>query len=221
MGLSVITINGIEAAYRNLYGASIFDDITLPEDMDKQLLVERIFVHAGEFSIMYSDPDYFHWQTLNFFKSHLRSFEEWWKVLYELEYNPLENYDRFEHWTDAGTHSDASTGSAQDTQQNTSGTTYGRHDTTTKAAFNSDSYEPYEKVTAGGTDTTTGNASGTSFSSGASQGKEDSVHDGRIHGNIGVTTSQQMAQSSIDLYQFNIYEEIAKLYTDEFCIKVY
>ena len=47
------------------------------------------------------------------------------------------------------------------------------------------------------------------------------VHTGRTHGNIGVTTSQQMLQSELDIARFNIYDEAADLFISEFCIYVY
>ena len=55
------------------------------------------------------------------------------------------------------------------------------------------------------------------------EGNEDTedVHTGRIHGNIGVTTSQQMLQSELDLARFNIIQEITNLFMVELCIMVY
>lgn len=47
------------------------------------------------------------------------------------------------------------------------------------------------------------------------------IHTGRLHGNIGVTTSQQMLQSELDIARFNIYDEAADLFISEFCIYVY
>lgn len=47
------------------------------------------------------------------------------------------------------------------------------------------------------------------------------VHTGRLHGNIGVTTSQQMLQSELDIARFNRYDEAADLFLSEFCIYVY
>lgn len=43
----------------------------------------------------------------------------------------------------------------------------------------------------------------------------------RIHGNIGVTTSQQMIQSELELRKFDIYEEIAGRFEHEFLVQVY
>ena len=43
----------------------------------------------------------------------------------------------------------------------------------------------------------------------------------RVHGNIGVTTSQQMIQSELELRKFDIYEEIAGRFEHEFLVQVY
>lgn len=42
-----------------------------------------------------------------------------------------------------------------------------------------------------------------------------------VHGNIGVTTSQQMIQSEIELRQFDIYTDIARRFEREFIVQVY
>ena len=49
----------------------------------------------------------------------------------------------------------------------------------------------------------------------------DSSHGGRIHGNIGVTTSQQMLQSELDIARFNLINQITDLFLTELCICVY
>ena len=222
MGLSVLTLYGMEMAWETMHpDTTLWDDVVLPEGVDRQLVADRCLNKAGEFSVMHADPEFFHWQMLNFFKSHLLTFEKWWEAI-NLEYNPIENYDRQEHWTDTGTHSDASSGTNSETQESYNKNSYHSNDETKKAAFNSSSYDNYEKTYHGGYDETEGNASGTSFSAGSSQGNTSGVHDGRVHGNIGVTTSQQMIQSSLDLYSnFEFYEKMADKFTNEFCIKVY
>ena len=47
------------------------------------------------------------------------------------------------------------------------------------------------------------------------------THSNRTHGNIGVTTSQQMIQAERDLVRYSLIEEIAEDYRDAFCIDVY
>lgn len=46
-------------------------------------------------------------------------------------------------------------------------------------------------------------------------------HNARLYGNIGVTTSQQMLQSELDIARWNMYEHIADLFCQEFCVMVY
>lgn len=47
------------------------------------------------------------------------------------------------------------------------------------------------------------------------------THKAKLYGNIGVTTSQQMLQSELDIARWNLYEHIADLFCTEFCIMVY
>ena len=49
----------------------------------------------------------------------------------------------------------------------------------------------------------------------------ENKHVGRMYGNIGVITSQQMLQSELDIARWNMYEHIADLFCSEFCIMVY
>lgn len=53
------------------------------------------------------------------------------------------------------------------------------------------------------------------------QEDHSAVHTGRLHGNIGVTTSQQMLKSELDISRFNLYDESADLFLSEFCVYVY
>lgn len=46
-------------------------------------------------------------------------------------------------------------------------------------------------------------------------------HKLRAFGNIGVTTSQQMLQSELDIAAWNIYEHIVDMFIDEFCVLLY
>lgn len=43
----------------------------------------------------------------------------------------------------------------------------------------------------------------------------------RIHGNIGIVSSQQMITSELELRKFDIYEEIARRFEHEFLVQVY
>ena len=69
-------------------------------------------------------------------------------------------------------------------------------------------------ITGGTVGTTSSDSTNTSMSN-------DSEHNGRIHGNIGVTTSQQMLEAELNLGYWNVYTKITELFLQEFTIPVY
>ena len=76
-----------------------------------------------------------------------------------------------------------------------------------------------------GTQRNAGSDSG-SYSDSSSNGESGNdaytnTHTARLFGNIGVTTSQQMLQSELDIARWSIYEHIADLWCQEFCVMVY
>lgn len=111
----------------------------------------------------------------------------------------------------------------------------------TKSAFDSSSYSPYEKTqtvddsltqttTDGQTQTSTTSAITTgSDASGTSKNDEtrnntgqfENVHEGHMYGNIGVMSSQDMFLQEVDVAMFNLYERIADIFIQEYCIPVY
>lgn len=110
------------------------------------------------------------------------------------------------------------------------------------SAYDSSTYQPKEQEKLDGK--TSGNGSGTSMShikdglsgadseSSVSSGNADrqsehtnndvNKHEAHLYGNIGVTTSVAMLKEFTGFYKdFNLYEQIAALFVDEFCIRIY
>lgn len=101
--------------------------------------------------------------------------------------------------------------------------------------YNYDRYEEYKdkensegtadgtitrKVTGFDSDTLRTNDQNTSNNSGTNT--RDFEHNAHLYGNIGVTTSQQMAEAEFNLWgKYNIYEMIAENFVSEFCVGVY
>ena len=56
---------------------------------------------------------------------------------------------------------------------------------------------------------------------GSDTSNETYNHSSRIFGNIGVTTSSKMLEEYLATQRWNIYEKIADLFIDEFCILIY
>lgn len=207
MASSKMTLIGMNVFMLNM-NDDLFKNLSLPEELDKSTLTNNILMRGGEFEVAYSDPTAMQ-SIIGIWSDKMQpTFTRWVNAL-AIEYAPLENYDRFEHWTDEvdGTGSAESSGSVDTTTGDTS--------ELTKSAYDQSTYSPYELTTNGGTvGTTTSDTTGTTMSN-------DSEHDGRIHGNIGVTTSQQMLQQELDLGYWNVYEKITELFLQEFVIPVY
>ena len=186
------------------YDNSLFDNITLPEGIDKNTLVFEILKEAADFEVLYPQIEFLRVAINNFFAVHLRTFTKWIDAL-NIEYNPLENYDRKENWTDTNESENTSGSEAKSTGSSTNEDSV--------SAFDSATYQPDHKSVTSPNLTDTSNSTN-DFAS-------EAIHDGRIHGNIGVTTSQQMLQAELDIAKWNIYKNITELFLNEFCIMVY
>lgn len=207
MSSAKITLIGCNAFFENI-GDDLFKGLTLPEGLAKKTLTDNILLQGGEFEVLYSDP----WALQNFISvwadREQATFQRWVDAL-AIEYAPLENYDRHEDWTDT-LDSDGTSNTTGTNDTSTSGTV-----TTDVSAYDSSSYQPKDKVTSSETidnDTTERNTSSLD---------NEGVHTGRIHGNVGVTTSQQMLESELDLGYWNIYSRITDMFLKEFCIMIY
>ena len=188
---------------------TIFDNLNVPADLNKTTLVNNILLRSGEFEVMYADPDFMKDAIGMFSDTWQPTFERWVKAL-AIEYNPLENYDRKEDWSDTRNASDSGTSSSS-----TSGTTSST--TTNKVS----AYDAGDALTTRDQAQTYGADGSSSSGSSSSSSHEGAKHDGRIHGNIGVTTSQMMLLSELDLGYWNVYEKITDLFLTNFVIPVY
>lgn len=130
------------------------------------------------------------------------------------EYNPIQNYDMTESGTDTHTGDDTLTKSGNQTRAMTGGRKTTTTITDSVQGFDSNTYTPSTK-----TETT----DETIYSVGASPETETTTYNNvrdkteyntetghalTRSGNIGVTTSQQMLQSEIDLWKWNFYNDI-------------
>lgn len=211
MSLAKITLQGLEI-FLNYENKSLFDLLTVPEGIVKNDLVDNIMLECGEFETLYADPDFMRSAIGAWSNKHQRTFLKWVNAL-NIEYAPLENYDRQENWTDE---TDANTTNTLNSTVSSSSTSGGESKTNI-AAYDSSSYSPSDQVT----DSNTASNTSTDASSGAGTENIDFAHSGRIHGNIGVTTSQQMLEQELDVARFNIIDEITKLFMSELCVAVY
>lgn len=199
MSKSKITIIGFEN-YLNNTNRSLFDNIILHPDIEKDILIDAIMMRCSEFELLYSNPLTMIEMITFWFRKHNRTFSKWMEAL-SIEYNPLENYDRMEDWTD----DNIGHGSV------TVNDTVTSHLTNSRSAFDSNTFVSDTK-----SDNTTIDKGTTT-----SNGNNNLTHHGRLHGNIGVTTSQQMLEAELEIARWNIYDKIADLFAMDFCLMVY
>lgn len=244
MSLAKITIN----AFNSYTNGSIFDTLTLPDGIDRDLVIDNIILEAGEFELVYSNPDFMKSAIGVWSDKYYRTFQKWIDAL-NIEYAPLENYDRKEEWEDNNTSSNNGnsatnrnggeyhTGSNNSSTSNSGSINSNNNDTTTNSvsAYDSTTLSTAGRDVSNGTSGSTSSGTTTSNDSNteniihndaenvttSNSATEKNTREGRAHGNIGVTTSQQMLESELDIAKWNIYKHITDLFMQEFCIMVY
>ena len=199
MSLAKITCIGFEE-YLNASGKSIFDDAVFPPDIDRDSLIKRILLRAGEFECVYSNPDFMIGAVGTWATSFYHTFDKWIKAL-NTEYNPLENYNRTEIWDDK-----ADSTTKAENHSGTSGT-----DTTKVSAYDAADFVNKDQVSS----SSNTNSNGSNVLDGKNH------HEGHLFGNIGITTSQQMLEAELDVAKFNLQDQIADLFIKEFCVCLY
>jgi hypothetical protein len=201
---------------------TIFDNMTLPEGVTLEDVVDRIIYKYGDTPLFTPDPEIVKFYTSRWSARRLPLWERY-KAAIELEYDPIENYDRHELTTrkpnltrtQGGGYTDNHTGTV--TNANTGDTTDQR------AADNSSAWENYDKTNVNLTDTATNNLTDTrTFNNMTEAETGTDTTESRIHGNIGVTTSQQMLTSELDLIpRLDLIDYIADDWHSEFCLLIY
>lgn len=203
------------------YDNTLFDNLSLPEGLDKDTLVDNILLRSGEFEVIYPDADFMKFSIGAWSRKWSATITRWVTAL-AIEYNPLENYDRYEHWTDYRDIAGSSSGSDSGSSSGSTGGTTGSTTTNKVSAYDAgNALTTHDQSETNGSDSTSNSGEYSSEHSDEHSTDDDLEHDGRIHGNIGVTTSQQMLKSELDLGYWNIYEKITDLFLTEFVIPIY
>lgn len=208
---------------------TLFDLLNVPAGIDKDTLIDNILLESGDFEVLYPDPEFLKFSIGAWSRKWNPTLERWVKAL-AVTYDPLENYDRREEWTDerdiAGTLKVLSTGSDTGSTSGTTSGTTGSTTTNKVSAYDSgNTLTTHDQTVISGTDGST--SSGTSSltrtdnRNDTHKTDDDLKHTGRVHGNIGVTTSQQMLRSELDLGYWNIYKRVTEIFLTEFVLPIY
>lgn len=224
-----MTLSGLYA-----WDNTLFDKMVFPESADKKTFIDSLILSYGMCEPLYPDFDFMKnngipawskkWQT---------SINKVYEILEKLEYNPVENYDRQETWTDSPDITRETQLSGTDTNRQTAGqgSTMTQTGTDTNeqkvSAFNSSGYDPSQQDTMTYGNQTEINTSGTDTNE-LTYGRKDTStekgsteHSGRIHGNIGVTTTQQMMESELQLRKQSFIDYCTGLFAQDLLLLVY
>lgn len=200
---------------------TLFDLLNVPEGIDRQTLIDDIMLRGGEFEVLYPDMDFLKYSIGAWSRKYQSTFIRWTNVL-KKEYNPIENYDRMESWTDSGTSSENTTGSRSGSASgNTSGNTSSTNTDLVSAYDAGDDLTTKGQSLTSGTDSSNSTSSTSENTTGSASGTTSGTHEGRVHGNIGVMSAQNMVNQELDLGYRNIYNMMTDLFLTEFVLPVY
>lgn len=207
---------------------TVMDNFTVPDGIDRQLALDTIYQRCGLTPLYHPDPAWLKFYIGRWCSKNAKTWEELYKTTIQ-DYNPIYNYDRTEETTDtrSGTRT-LSEDTSSNTKQNgdTSVTdTSSDNSEHTISADNSDTYEPGYKDVSRRQDTQASESSNRVDVTGDRAVDETTgetySHKLRAFGNIGVTTTQEMLESQRTLVRYNVYNEIADSFKEEFCLYIY
>ena len=189
------------------YDSELFKNLRLPDGADATAFTNTLLLDFGTLCVVYPNADFMRdtaipawcdkWQE---------SLRQTWNAL-NADYNPIENYDRQEKWTDSPDIIRSESGNNESTITGSENSNaYGD-----VSAYNASDYQAQDRTR--------------SDSSNASNGKNQytnsnretgvTTHDGRIHGNIGVTTNQKMIESELKLRKQSFYGYASSLFMQD------
>ena len=210
------------------YDNTIMDNFTVPDGVDRQLALDTISQRCGLTPLYHPDPAWLKFYIGRWCSKNAKTWEELYKTTIQ-DYNPIYNYDRTEETTDtrSGTRTlseDTSSNTKQNGDTSVTDTSSDNSEHTT-SADNSDTYEPGYKDVSSRQDTQASESSNRVDVTGDRAVDETTgetySHKMRAFGNVGVTTTQEMLSAQRTLVRYNVYDEIADSFKEEFCLYIY
>lgn len=215
---ATLSLLGMLQLAPELISSTIFP---LPTGLQHEILDPLLLAETAELEILYPEPGTL--GTVITAWANARG-PAWARMMAALaaEYNPIHNYDRSETWTEERDGESSREGSSERSTGSTTTGTDSASLTTDRAGYNSAAANaPRSKDISSGSSSTvlTGSQEDGWTEDGTSS--ESSSRSGRISGNIGVTTSQQMIEAELELRRLDIYRLIVQEFKTMFCLGVY
>ena len=243
------------------YLPTMFDDITIPADLDRETVISNIVKRCGLLSPVYSEPRLMKEAIDLWFTSNQWTLQHLINII-KAEYSPIENTDRYDEQTrtisreldrdDTFNETQTLAKNSTDTLTRSGTDTLKTDAETTVDASNEaiDSVSPYDSNNWANSSKRTEDNGSTSTTDGTERrtldtterrtlgGSDTQTHGGtngrdesedttdrfmqHLHGNIGVTTNQEMISQELELLQkFHIYDWIAMQIEADLFIMLY
>ena len=239
MAFASLTIFGLYE-----YNPDVFSYLEVPMQLAKEDVIMEILAECSDFALVY--PDYDIMKMLVGVWS--RNEHLIWQRLAEseeIEYNPIENYDRYEESNRSvvnnsrGSANGRSTAVQADEQKSETNSTGVNNTQNTNSqvngqtSYDSDLFKDTSRSNVNGVSSSqsmTGDSSkGSTVSTGATERSDSSENESagnetftsHIHGNIGVTQAADMLERFREVSQFCTVDYIVKSFKNRFCVQVY
>lgn len=212
----------------HLWDGDLFDDIVLPDGMDKTTVVNQIMLDNGLLEVVYPEHDLLKGLIKAHFLARQLDYQRLWDAVSQT-YNPLYNLDRKNTLTERTERSENTTGNTtSNTTRDTSiNTTINSNQSTEQkvSAFDSSTYQPSEQMSGNTNDITNGNTidntNGNTDATTDTQGQDVHTLESHEEGSIGVITPQDMLRREFDIRKdWNIYKFISMDFRDNFMIQL-
>lgn len=183
---------------------TLFNGMQLPAGIERDVVVAAILEETSDFPVLITDLETLRFAITQWSKHRVDIWTHFLETT-QYEYNPIENYDR--------TETEDTTSNKDDTMTSSTNRTGTDTDTESVSAFNASGLTDHTKST-------------TSYGSGSSgtdtvKAKDTLKRELRVHGNIGVTSSQDMIKQEREIADFDIIDIIVSEYKKKFCILIY
>lgn len=211
----ILTLSGM---YQ--YDSTIFDGMTLPDELDAEHMKTTILDYCGNNEVRYPDPAILKTMIENFFYVNAYMMKTLVGTIIQ-EYSPIENYDRYEDTSRNINGVGTTNTTAEDFPGMVTTTTPGEITEEKVSAFDSDSYQPSRKTEKSGTNKVETSGTNKTTNAAISGNQTEDTYTAHMHGNIGVTTNQQMLEAERQIAMFSVYKTIALQFENEITIPVY
>nr|DAK05311.1 MAG TPA: Portal protein, Proximal tail tube, phi29, mature virion, VIRUS.3A [Caudoviricetes sp.] len=214
----------------------ILGELVVPEGVDIELVKDNLLAETAELEVIYPDAYFMQAMIGRWSAKELPVWDRLYKTTL-LEYNPIENYDRKEKWTeDENTTRNTDSEATGTSKTETEGTSKQHRENEIEhgqnkyvSAYNETDFTPTERTQDSQQeigDTTqedNGNVNVTAKSGNITDetGKRLLDREGKISGNTGFYTKQKMIEQERDIAMYNIIDVIINSFKNRFCLLVY